>query len=106
MTTPSDPGVYISTGQMYQEVRALHEAMTRVEAKLGQILDSGRALASTQREHEERLRELEEYRLPARGEDHEKRLRAIEGRQLPHSVITVVATAAGTAALVWQSLGR
>ena len=31
---PPDPGVFISSAQMYQEVRSLHDAVSRVEAKL------------------------------------------------------------------------
>ena len=105
MTTPSDPGVYISPGQMYQEVRALHDAMSRVEAKLGQILDAGQALSSAQHDHEMRLRDLEEHRLPEQVADHESRLRHLEERRLPHSVINIVAAAGATAALVWQAVG-
>ena len=64
MTTPSDPGVYISPAQMYTEVRSLHDAVSRVEAKLDQIRDDGRAVATELQDHESRLRRLEAARWP------------------------------------------
>jgi hypothetical protein len=61
---PADPGVYISSSQMYQEVRSLHDAVSRVEAKLDQIRDDGRAVASSLQDHELRIRSLERARWP------------------------------------------
>ncbi|MEU9426227.1 hypothetical protein AB0D87_25870 [Streptomyces sp. NPDC048342] len=58
MTTP-DPGVYIPSAQMYQELRSLSDSLTRVETKLdgiGQgLTDVGKDVA----DHESRLRALE-----------------------------------------------
>lgn len=58
--TPAEPaGVYISNGQMYQELRSLSDGVTRVETKLdtiGQALnDVGKDVA----DHESRIRTLE-----------------------------------------------
>lgn len=61
---PADPGVHISSSQMYQEVRSLHDAVSRVEAKFDQIRDDGRAVAAELQDHEARLRRLEAARWP------------------------------------------
>ena len=37
MTTPDPAGVYISSAQMYQELRSLSDGLTRVETKLDGI---------------------------------------------------------------------
>lgn len=64
MSTPPDPGVHISSTQMYQELRSLSDGLTRVETKLdgiGQgLTDLGRDVA----DHETRLRTLERARWP------------------------------------------
>ena len=101
--TPEDAGIIrISTGQMYQEVRTLTSAMSRVEAKLERI----EALASDIHDHETRLREIEGHRLHDQTADHETRLRQLEERRLPHSVVNIMAAAGATAALVWQAVGH
>jgi hypothetical protein len=58
--TPQDPGVYISSGQMYQEMRSLHDVVTRVDSKLDAL--SGQAQQI--QDHETRLRALERGRWP------------------------------------------
>lgn len=63
MSSP-DPGVYISPSQMYAEVRSLHDAVSRVEAKLDQIRDDGKAVTSELQDHESRIRRLEAARWP------------------------------------------
>ena len=58
MSTP-DSGVYISNGQMYQELRSLSDGVTRVETKLDTI---GQALSDVGKDvadHESRIRALE-----------------------------------------------
>lgn len=58
MSTP-DSGVYISNGQMYQELRSLSDGVTRVETKLDTI---GQALSDDSKDvadHESRIRALE-----------------------------------------------
>jgi hypothetical protein len=105
MTTP-DPGVYITPTQMYQEVRALHDALSRVEAKLDQIRETGQVLATGHRDLDIRVRTLEEGRLPERMDDHESRLRLLEERRLPHSVLTIITAVLGTVALLWQAIGH
>lgn len=62
--TPADPGVYISPSQMYAEVRSLHDAVSRVEAKLDQIRDDGKAVNGELQDHEARIRRLEAARWP------------------------------------------
>ncbi|MFJ6935679.1 hypothetical protein [Streptomyces sp. NPDC101132] len=64
MTTAPDPGVYISSAQMYQEVRVLSEAVSRIEAKLDGILTNASALTKDVEDHEARLRALERARWP------------------------------------------
>ena len=61
---PPDPGVFISSAQMYQEVRSLHDAVSRVEAKLDGIRDDTKAQAATAQDHEARIRRLEAARWP------------------------------------------
>ncbi|MEU3203581.1 hypothetical protein ABZ702_06790 [Streptomyces cyaneofuscatus] len=62
--TPQDPGVNIPLGQMYQEVRGLAQAMSRVEAKLDGVLDETKDIRSDVADHEVRLRTLERARWP------------------------------------------
>jgi hypothetical protein len=50
---PPDPGVVITSGQVYAEVRQMHDAMTRMEVKLDTVAN-----------HEKRLRALERARWP------------------------------------------
>ncbi|MFZ3556483.1 MULTISPECIES: hypothetical protein [unclassified Streptomyces] len=57
---PADPGVYISSAQMYQEMRSLHDVVTRVDSKLDAL--SGQA--NQIQDHETRLRTLERGRWP------------------------------------------
>ncbi|MEU2180124.1 hypothetical protein [Streptomyces thermolilacinus] len=62
--TPSDPGVYIPPSQMYQEVRALSEAVSRIESKLDGLLDETKDIRHDIADHEARLRSLETARWP------------------------------------------
>ncbi|MEW1638664.1 hypothetical protein AB0469_31970 [Streptomyces sp. NPDC093801] len=65
MTTAPEPaGIYISTGQMYQEVRGLSETVSRIENKLDGILDTTGDLRKDVDDHETRLRGLERARWP------------------------------------------
>lgn len=57
--TPQDPGVYISPAQMYEEVRGLSEAVSRIEAKIDGILDETKDIRGDVSDHENRLRALE-----------------------------------------------
>lgn len=58
--TPQDPGVYISPAQMYQEMRSLHDALTRVEGKVDSLAGQSTQLG----DHETRIRVLERARWP------------------------------------------
>jgi hypothetical protein len=84
-----DPGagVLIPAEQTYAEVRRIADGQIRMEAKLDAILGD-------QREHRESIA------------DHEQRLRHLEERRLPHSVINIVAAVGATIALVWQAVGH
>ncbi|WP_248870796.1 hypothetical protein [Streptomyces sp. HNA39] len=64
MVTPQDPGVYISPAQMYQEVRALAQAVGRIESKIDGILDETKDIRSDLGDHEQRIRTLERARWP------------------------------------------
>ncbi|MFE0808228.1 hypothetical protein ACFW34_12180 [Streptomyces sp. NPDC058848] len=63
MTTP-DPGVYISTAQMYQEVRDLAQTVSRIESKIDGILDETKDIRADIADHELRIRTLERARWP------------------------------------------
>lgn len=80
-------GVYISTLTMYEEIRGMRGDLIRVEGMLNQLIASGGTA-------EKRL------------DDHEERLRHLEERRLPHSALNVVAAVAGAAALIWQAVGH
>ncbi|WP_411118977.1 hypothetical protein [Streptomyces sp. 058-1L] len=54
----------IPLGQMYQEVRGLAQAMSRVEAKLDGVLDETKDIRGDVADHEVRLRVLEKARWP------------------------------------------
>ncbi|WP_432111359.1 hypothetical protein [Streptomyces sp. YPW6] len=62
--TPQDPGVYISPAQMYQEVRALAQAVGRIESKIDGILDETKDIRADLGDHEQRIRTLEKGRWP------------------------------------------
>jgi hypothetical protein len=57
---PPDPGVVITSGQVYAEVRQMHDAMTRMEVKLDTVANQRTAID----DHEKRLRALERARWP------------------------------------------
>lgn len=63
MTTP-DPGVYISTAQMYQEVRDLAQTVGRIESKVDSFLDEAKDIRGDLQDHELRIRTLERARWP------------------------------------------
>lgn len=63
MSTP-DAGVYISTAQMYQEMRSLHDALNRIDAKLDALAQRDQAASEMLTDHETRLRQLERARWP------------------------------------------
>lgn len=64
MTTPDPAGVYISSAQMYQELRSLSDGLTRVETKLDGIGQGLTDLGKDVADHETRLRTLERARWP------------------------------------------
>ncbi|MFE7105645.1 hypothetical protein ACFU98_10530 [Streptomyces sp. NPDC057575] len=57
--TPQDPGVYISPAQMYEEVRGLSAAVSRIETKIDGILNEAKDIRDDVSDHENRLRALE-----------------------------------------------
>ncbi|MFJ6073721.1 hypothetical protein ACIQFU_23240 [Streptomyces sp. NPDC093065] len=63
MATP-DAGVYISTAQMYQEVRDLAQTVGRIESKVDSFLDEAKDIRSDVQDHELRIRTLERARWP------------------------------------------
>jgi len=64
MTAPQDPGVYISSSQMYQEMRSLHDAVSRVETKVDGLRDGYTEVRKDVADHESRIRSLERARWP------------------------------------------
>ncbi|CAL9302683.1 MULTISPECIES: hypothetical protein [Streptomyces] len=63
MATP-DPGVFISSAQMYQEVRDLAQTVGRIESKIDGILDETKDIRADIADHELRIRTLERARWP------------------------------------------
>ena len=61
---PSDLGVYISSAQMYTEMRSLSDGLTRVETKLDGIAQGLTDLGKDVADHETRIRTLERGRWP------------------------------------------
>ena len=64
MTAPESTGVYISSAQMYGEVRGLALTVGRIESKLDSILDDAKDLRKDLADHETRIRTLERSRWP------------------------------------------
>lgn len=64
MTTPPDPGVYISPAQMYQEVRSLAQVVGRIETKVDGFIEEAKDIRGDLADHETRLRTLERARWP------------------------------------------
>lgn len=56
--------MYISPAQMYQEVRGLAQAVSRIESKIDGILDETKDIRGDLQDHEQRLRVLERARWP------------------------------------------
>jgi hypothetical protein len=64
VTSAPDPGVYISTAQMYQEVRDLAQTVGRIESKVDSFLDEAKDIRGDLQDHELRIRTLERARWP------------------------------------------
>lgn len=64
MSNPQDPGVVITTTQMYGEVRELSRKVDRIETKLDAILNDNQEIKNDLADHETRLRSLERARWP------------------------------------------
>ena len=64
MTAAPDPGVFIPSTQMYQELRSLSDGLTRVETKLDTIGQGVTELGKDVADHETRIRTLEKGRWP------------------------------------------
>lgn len=88
--TEETRGVYVSTSQLYEEVRRVADALIRLETKLESTLDQ---VAAADVEMTKRL------------DDHETRLRALEERRFPHGALSVTAALLGAVAVVWQAVG-
>lgn len=52
-------GVYISSGQVYQEVRTLAATVTRMDSKLDSLVERLASREALLQDHEDRLRALE-----------------------------------------------
>ncbi|PJN24075.1 hypothetical protein [Kitasatospora sp. CB02891] len=83
---PSDPGVVISPGQMYAEVRRIADRQIRMDEKIDRFLED-------QRGHQKET------------SDHEKRLRALEAR-VWMAMGAAVVLGAGSGAGIAQIMGR
>ncbi|MER5916202.1 hypothetical protein ABT124_38805 [Streptomyces sp. NPDC001982] len=65
--TPQDPGVYISSPQMYQELRSLSDGLIQVETKLDTIGQNLTEVGKDVADHESRIRSLEHTMWRASG---------------------------------------
>jgi hypothetical protein len=59
MTQAQDPGVYIPSEQIYQEVRGLARTVDRIELKLDEVLTETKDIRGDVADHETRIRALE-----------------------------------------------
>lgn len=82
MTTPA-ADVRTEPDPVYREIAAIREALVRVDAKIDSLS-----------EHKARIG------------DHEDRLRALEERRLPHSALSIASAAVAAVALIWQAAGH
>jgi hypothetical protein len=64
---PEPSGVYISSAQMYQELRSLSDGVTRVETKLDTIGQGLTEVGKDVADHESRIRTLEHTMWRASG---------------------------------------
>lgn len=90
---PETGTIRVSFDQLFSEVHSLREAMARIETKLDNLSSL-----------EPRVRELENLGLKEKLEDLEERMRETESRRWPHSLLGILATILGTAALLWQAI--
>ncbi|MFD5814428.1 hypothetical protein [Streptomyces sp. NPDC127038] len=102
MATP-DPGVFISNGQMYQELRSLSNGLTRVETKLDSIGQGMTELSRDVADHESRLRALEA--MP-KGSDIEPRVTTLERAKWPLPSVAAVVAVGSMGLTLWQAAGR
>jgi len=57
-------GIYISTGQVYEEVKALTQTVTRIESKVDGFITEAKDIRADVADHETRIRVLESGRWP------------------------------------------
>jgi hypothetical protein len=100
VSSVQDPGVVITTTEMYRELRALSDGVTRVETKLDGIGQGLTDLGKDVSDHESRLRALES--MP-KTSDIEPRVTTLERARWP---LPSVAAVCSVAALLWQAVGR
>ncbi|MFI6276695.1 hypothetical protein [Streptomyces sp. NPDC050988] len=98
MGTP-DPDVYTSSAQMYQEMRSLHDAVTRVDSKLEAL--TGQAVQLN--DHENRLRALESS---PKTTDIEPRVSTLERARWPLPTVAALTGVAGTGIALFGLLAR
>ncbi|MFM9604241.1 hypothetical protein [Streptomyces turgidiscabies] len=94
MATPDPAGVYISSAQMYQELRSLSDGLTRVETKLDGIGQGVTELGKDVADHESRLRALEAMPKTV---DIEPRVTTLERARWPMPTLGVLAGLVGAA---------
>lgn len=104
MTTPApDPsGVYISSAQMYQELRSLSDGLNRVETKLDTIGQGLSEVGKDVADHESRIRALEA--MP-KTTDLEPRVTTLERGRWPLPAIAALTAVGALALALYQALG-
>ena len=91
MATPE--GVYISTAQMYTEVRDLAKTVGRIEAKIDGVLNETRDIRADLADHETRLRALE---AQPKSSEIEPRVTTLERGRWPLPSLAALTGLAGT----------
>ncbi|MER6334089.1 hypothetical protein ABT298_33245 [Streptomyces sp. NPDC001034] len=94
MQPPSEPGVYISLPQMYQEVQNVSRLVSRRDGKLDGILADNREIKGDVSDHEARIRALELGETPRQRRD-EARLASLESGRWPLPAVGALTGLAG-----------
>lgn len=96
MSTPPDPHVIITPGQMYQEVQQVSRLVSRIDGKLDGILVDNREIKSDVSDHEARIRALELGDTERQRTD-SARLSALESGRWPLPALGALTGLAGVA---------
>lgn len=97
--TPTDP-----LGPVMITARDIYDALIRLQETVSQLVNQGVGHADDIRDHETRLRAIEEARPAPRIQDLETRVRGLEARQWPLPAASLLVAAAALAVAVLPKL--